>query len=243
MKFRILSYNIHKGIGGVDRRYCPERIVETIEHYSPDIALLQEVDEGVPRSESHCQVEMMALAMGFRHHAFQRNVRLKIGHYGNAILSRFPLTQVDTVDLTVPLKKRRQALVASVSVHYQGHSRTLTLANVHLGLAGFERKSQLNRLLGHSLMSCHHKNSPILIGGDFNDVWGNLGKHIMFPAGFTSAGEAIHTFPATLPLRPLDRIFIRGAVLVHHAFAGHTRLAKQASDHLPLVVDLELQFQ
>ena len=64
MKFRILSYNIHKGIGGVDRRYCPERIVETIEHYSPDIALLQEVDEGVPRSESHCQVEMMALAMG-----------------------------------------------------------------------------------------------------------------------------------------------------------------------------------
>jgi endonuclease/exonuclease/phosphatase family metal-dependent hydrolase len=132
--------------------------------------------------------------------------------------------------------------VASVSVHYQGHSRTLTLANVHLGLAGFERKSQLNRLLGHSLMSCHHKNSPILIGGDFNDVWGNLGKHIMIPAGFTSAGEAIHTFPATLPLRPLDRIFIRGAVLVHNAFAGHTRLAKKASDHLPLVVDLEIQF-
>ena len=64
MHFRLLTYNIHKGIGGVDRRYCPERIVETIEHYAPDIALLQEVDDGVPRSEHHHQVEMMALGMG-----------------------------------------------------------------------------------------------------------------------------------------------------------------------------------
>jgi len=30
MKLRVLSYNIHKCIGGLDRRYRPERIVETI---------------------------------------------------------------------------------------------------------------------------------------------------------------------------------------------------------------------
>jgi len=240
MHFRLLTYNIHKGIGGVDRRYSPERIVETIEHYGPDIVLLQEVDDGVPRSEHHRQVEMLALGMGYRHHTYQRNVCLKSGYYGNAILSRFPLTQVDTIDLTVPLKKRRQALVVRSRMRCRGHSKTLTLANVHLGLAGYERKLQLRRLLDHPLLSRHRGGAPILVGGDFNDVWGTLGKRVMFPAGFNSAAGAIRTFPATMPLRSLDRVFVRGAVVIHRAFAGHTRLARQASDHLPLVVDMEL---
>ena len=44
MHFRLISYNIHKGIGGVDRRYDLGRVIETINFYRPDIALLQEVD-------------------------------------------------------------------------------------------------------------------------------------------------------------------------------------------------------
>ena len=56
MQFRLVTYNIHKGIGGVDRLYRPERIVETLAHYQPDIVLLQEVDDGVPRSRHHRQV-------------------------------------------------------------------------------------------------------------------------------------------------------------------------------------------
>ena len=62
MHFRLLSYNIHKGIGGVDRRYDLERIVETINYYRPDVALLQEVDDGVPRSRRHAQAELLAEA-------------------------------------------------------------------------------------------------------------------------------------------------------------------------------------
>ena len=30
MQFRVVTYNIHKGIGGVDRRCRPERIVATL---------------------------------------------------------------------------------------------------------------------------------------------------------------------------------------------------------------------
>src|SRR4029079_605985 len=87
-RFRLLTYNIHKGIGGLDRRYDLARIVETIAHYQPDVALLQEVDDGVPRSHLHCQVDMLAEALALPHRGYQRNVALKIGHYGNALLSR-----------------------------------------------------------------------------------------------------------------------------------------------------------
>ena len=36
---RMLSYNIHKGIGGRDRRYRLERIIRVIEDENPDLDL------------------------------------------------------------------------------------------------------------------------------------------------------------------------------------------------------------
>ena len=112
MHFRLLSYNIHKGIGGVDRRYDLGRIVETIQCHQPDVAFLQEVDDGVPRSRQHAQAELLAAATGLEHFTYQRNVSLRVGHYGNAILSRFPLEDPVHIDLTVRPKKRRGALIA-----------------------------------------------------------------------------------------------------------------------------------
>ena len=69
MIFRIVTYNIHKGIGGRDRRYRPERIIETLAHLEPAIAFLQEVDEHVPRSGYHHQAKMLAEALGMPHMA------------------------------------------------------------------------------------------------------------------------------------------------------------------------------
>lgn len=242
MRFRVLSYNIHKGIGGLDRRYDLARIIETIRHYQPDVALLQEVDDGAKRSNHHCQVDLLAAAVELPHQAYQRNVRLrKAGHYGNAILSRWPLLDAVDVDLTIPLKKRRCAQVCRIEAALHGKLRTIGLANVHLGLAGFERQIQLRRLLRGELFSTQAAEMPFVIGGDFNDVWENLGKKVMEPAGFELASGQVKTFPAAAPMRRLDRIFCRGPIESISAFAGHTGLARRASDHLPLIVDLEVK--
>ncbi|MEO1981038.1 MAG: endonuclease/exonuclease/phosphatase family protein [Fuerstiella sp.] len=241
MQFRVVTYNIHKGIGGLDRRYRPERIVETLMRYQPDIVLLQEVDDQVPRSRCDCQVELLADALEMKHHAFQRNVKLKRGHYGNAILSRFPLTDVQHVDLTIPLKKRRRALLAHCRLKFEGHQRSVLIGNVHLGLAGFERRIQLRRLLSTEVVQHTQQRTPTIIAGDFNDVWGELGKRIMLPEGFATIGKSIRTFPAAFPVRGLDRVFYRGDLKTDHAFASRSKIARQASDHLPLVVDFQLQ--
>lgn len=60
LAMRLLSYNIHKGIGGRDRRYSLERIIGVIEHENPDIICLQEVDRNVRRSHYHDQMKMLA---------------------------------------------------------------------------------------------------------------------------------------------------------------------------------------
>ena len=218
-----------------------ERIVDVIAHYDPDIVLLQEVDDGVPRSHGDCQVEKLAERLGYPGTAYQRNVKLRRGAYGNAILSRFALHDVEDVELTVRPKKRRRAQIARIHLHQQGHQRTIVVANLHLGLAGFERRIQLRRLLQQSSISRVHHDTPCIVGGDFNDVWGGIGKGIMAPAGFTSATGLHRTFPARAPLRPLDHIYVRGACAADHGFAGRIQLAREASDHLPLIAELTVR--
>jgi endonuclease/exonuclease/phosphatase family metal-dependent hydrolase len=243
MRLRLMTYNIHKGIGGVDRRYRPERIIETVRHYLPDVVLLQEVDDGAPRSRHDCQVDLIGDALSMPYRAFQPNVHRKVGRYGNAILSRFPLSDIEDVDLTVPFKKRRRALVAHCRVRYEDHSRTLLLLNVHLGLAGYERAIQLRRLLASDILHRTRPDTGVIIAGDYNDVWGTLGKRMLEPAGFRPACFRRKTFPAVLPMRSLDRVYYRGSLHVRRSFASRMLVARQASDHLPLVVDFLLNGQ
>lgn len=237
MKLKLLTYNIHKGIGGIDRRYRLDRIAEVISHYDPDIALLQEVDDGVPRSRGDRQVDLLASELGFEHSLYQPNVKLRRGAYGNAILSRFPSRESVDLELTVGPKKRRRAQIARFQLTDQGHSRTLVVANLHLGLAGFERRIQLLRLLKEQSIVGLSSATPCVIGGDFNDVWGAIGGRFMAPAGFLSAAKNQRTFPARAPLRSLDGIYYRGDCLVQSAFAGRLDAARHASDHLPLFAE------
>lgn len=240
MQFRLVTYNIHKGIGGVDRRYNLERVVATIAHCAPDILFLQEVDDDVPRSRHHRQVDLLSEHLELPHCAFQSNVQLRQGSYGNAILSRWPLRDVEDVDLTIPFKKRRRGLMAHCHLHINGHRRTLLACNVHLGLAGFERTMQIKRLLANRTISRTQQHTPMILAGDYNDVWGTLGRRLLTPAGFSSAAKSIRTFPAMLPMRALDRIYYRGDLELDHSFASRTKSARQASDHLPLVADFRV---
>lgn len=235
LTFRLVTYNIHKGIGGVDRRYRPERIIETIAHCDPDVVFLQEVDDGVPRSRRDRQVDLIGEALGMKHRAFQRNVKLRRGHYGNAILSRFPLFDIENLDLTIKLKKRRQALLCHCRVTMNDHTRQMVLFNTHLGLAGFERNVQIRRILDCDFLKHTRADTPIIIGGDFNDARGRLGRSHLAPAGYNSATRVAKTFPAAFPIRALDYVFYRGDLELDHSFVCHTQLAKQASDHLPVV--------
>lgn len=245
MKLRVLTYNIHKCIGGVDRRYDPSRVRQTIAHYDPDLVLLQEVDSMAKRSNADRQVDLLGDLLGYRHRTYFPNVRLRRGgEYGNAILSRFPLSESSNVDLTIPPKKRRSVLHTRCRIRLAngggGRARTVHVYNLHLGLSGVERKVQLRMFLeSHPFVGLHHR-TPTIVAGDFNDLWGTLGRKMLSPAGFQGIGRPIRTFPAWAPLRALDSVYVRGDVAIKSAFRGRLTVAKRASDHLPLIADLDI---
>jgi endonuclease/exonuclease/phosphatase family metal-dependent hydrolase len=242
MKLRLVTYNIHKGIGGVDRRYRLERISAVLGAIDADVCLLQEVDEGVPRSRHDRQVDVLGEALGYPHRAFWPNHRLKVGHYGNALLSRFPLRGAGNLSLTLPLHKVRSALHARVVL--PDLERGLWLFNCHLGLAEAERRQQLRRVLHwideHGRAGTSHRAERVVVMGDLNDVWRRLGPKVLEPAGFRTVERPPLTFPAFRPLRPLDRVFVRGPVGIDQCFRFAHATAREASDHLPLVAELRV---
>jgi endonuclease/exonuclease/phosphatase family metal-dependent hydrolase len=239
MRLRVLTWNIHKGIGGIDRRYRPERVIELLIHHGPDIVLLQEVDEGAKRSREHRQIDLIGDALGLRHRIYAPTHRLRSqGQYGNAILSRWPLTNINYLDLTIGQKKKRGAICARARVRSGSTTRSVVIYNLHLGLAGSERGKQLQRFLEHYPLPRLHRNTPLILGGDFNDLWGSLGKRYLQPKGFERAGLLQKTFPAWMPVRPLDAIFVRGDLRIENCAPSKLKVARQASDHLPLIANL-----
>jgi len=241
---RLLTWNIHKGIGGTDKRYAPGRIAAVIRHYDPDVLLLQEVDDGVPRSGGDRQVDLLGDELGYPHRAFGPNVQLQRGWYGNATLSRHPILRRDNVDLRFGPKKARGALLTDVVVPVGNHHYRVHLANVHLGLSSVERRWQLHRLLGCGHLAHLARSSRLVLAGDFNDWHGAVPRLLAAHYGLRCATgrgtSATRTFPAFSPVGSLDRLFVRGRLACTKHFASRLDLARLASDHLPLVAELDL---
>jgi endonuclease/exonuclease/phosphatase family metal-dependent hydrolase len=235
---RLLSWNIHKGIGGQDRRYSIQRIIDCIEAEDPDIVCLQEVDRLVRRSRFDDQPRLLARALR-QHSVFQANVPVGGGSYGNLVLSRFPVTSRHRISLRRGLRKSRGAQLLLVD----SPEGPLHLVNTHLGLAERERHWQVERLLGHMLFRSA-EGLPTLLVGDFNDWRNTLAGNSLATNGFrqvTNPSGRFRSFPAWLPMGSLDKAFVRGRIEVHHARIVRTSLARTASDHLPLVVDFRLR--
>lgn len=243
MHLRVLTYNVHKCIGPLDRRYDPERVAQTIAHYEPDIVMLQEVAQRAKRFRHDRQVEKLGALVGLRHRTYFVNVRFgdRRGEYGNAILSRFPISETSNTSLKVSGKKPRSVLHARLRVRIgKRRTRTLHLFNMHLGLSGIERKIQLRRFLSVDPFAGLDPRTPIVVGGDFNDVWGTLGPKLLQPAGFRGQERPAPTFPAFAPIRALDGIWVRGQIDLRRVQVSRLGLARSASDHLPLIADAEI---
>jgi len=248
MHLRVVSYNIHRAIG-VDRRFRPERVAEILAHHDADIVLLQEVDEGAPRSRELDLARDIAQRLGYAHWAVGHNVTLRRGRYGNATLSRFPIRRERNIDLSIDSRKRRGCQHTTIEIRDgAGREHALEVFNLHLGLSATERSRQLGLLVRSDEFWSLPTESACLVGGDFND-WRSLLHPILTEIlGFHCATQengrydgAIRTYPSFSPRRGLDRLYARGPLRILAARSCRLRASRVASDHLPIVADFELR--
>lgn len=249
MKLKVLTYNIHRAIG-VDRAFRPQRIVDILNHHDADLVLLQEVDDGVPRSRHLDLARELAEQAGYAYRAVGHNVSLRKGRYGNATLSRYPILRERNIDLTIGRRKRRGCQHTTLEVEKRtGYPHRLEVFNLHLGLSARERRQQVGLLASSREFAELDHHAACVVGGDFND-WRSLLRPFFVEAlDFACATEGptghrpspIRTYPAFSPRGPLDSLYIRGSLKRSTARRCRLRISKVASDHLPVVAELELQ--
>lgn len=225
MTIRVLTWNIH-GFLGQDGQFDPDRVFRIVADLKPDIAAVQEVvgpDRGVDGFALLREAMPGAVAI-------EANVNRKIrGIYGQMLLSRFPMRHGVKVDLSVVGREPRRA----VDVLLDTPGAPMRVIATHLGLAGGERRFQVGVLCG--LVDAGPELDTVLLG-DIND-WRRGGYAERRLAPLLGGGTRHRTFPAAFPMFPLDRIWVRPVDRVLRA--GAVREAGLASDHLPLVADVE----
>jgi endonuclease/exonuclease/phosphatase family metal-dependent hydrolase len=235
---RVMSYNIHRGVGSRDGKYQPQRVIDVIEAHNPDIICLQEVALKTKQVRHEDQPAMFREALRFEHVVFQGNRHLKEGVWGNMLLSRWPIARSHRISLTWQWRKARGAILSDIETT-EGR---LHIVNWHLGLSARERLWQVRHLLKHPLY-CESAHLPTLIIGDSND-WRNRLWIDEFSSGewelHTRPASRFRTYPSTFPVGALDKAYCLGKITVKHCSIVHDKLARVASDHLPLLVDLHL---
>jgi endonuclease/exonuclease/phosphatase family metal-dependent hydrolase len=244
MEFRVLSYNIHRAIG-VDRLFRPERIANIIRYHQPDIVLLQEVDDGVPRSRGLNLAAELAGALGFEHYKLGANVSLRKGTYGNATLSRFPIVRERNIDLSIVARRRRGCQHTTLALDDSGH-RLLEVFNLHLGLSAREREQQAGILVRSHEFPGLDEGPSCIVAGDFNDwrsrlrpIFTEVFRFACATEGGSKASLPMKTYPSFSPSGALDRFYFRDLELVR-ARRCRLALSRVASDHLPIIADFRL---
>ncbi len=244
-KLRVVTLNIHKGLSQFNRRVVIHDLREGLSQLKPDLVFLQEVQglnerhatrfAGWPSSP---QYEYLC-DEGFGH-VYGRNHVHDHGHYGNAILSRYPFVSFENKDVSDHRFERRGLLHSVIAM--PGWRRNLHCVCVHLSLHERGRKRQLEAISGR-LEELVSRKLPIIIAGDFND-WRHRASSIlerqlgMAEVSVARHGRAARTFPSVLPVLRLDRIYVSGFRVVSsqvHRGAPWRLL----SDHLAVSAELE----
>jgi len=221
----VATYNIH-GAVGIDGQFAPERVADVLLEIGADIVALQEVPLGGAQMPN--VLALLQDAIGF--YAVEGpTFRVAGRRYGNAILSRYPITATRTIDISFGSREPRGAVDADISCN--GHP--LRVIATHLGLRAAERQSQIRRLL----QVFDTDQMPVILLGDVNE-WFIWGRSLRWLVSHFESVPAPATFPSRWPLFALDRIWIRPRHRLVQVRAHRSPLARLASDHLPLIAQI-----
>ncbi len=234
---RVCTYNIHRG-RGLDGRTRLERIAGVLAGIDADIIALQEVIGASPLQAGQAAELGAALGMGW---VMAPTRHLRTALFGNVVLTRFPVRHHVQYDLTWKTCEHRGVQRVDVALE----DDTLHFYNVHLGTSLMERRNQAARLA--TLVHDRRVTGPKIILGDFNEWARHLGATDVLAQRLQSIDLSKHlsrrrTYPGFFPILHLDHIYYEGEVEVLKVTLPKDRMAKMASDHLPLVADLKIGF-
>jgi endonuclease/exonuclease/phosphatase family metal-dependent hydrolase len=229
---RILAYNTHHG-EGMDGALDLVRIGEFIEATRPDLVALQEIDRFVERTGWIDQAFEYGSLTGMDP-LFGEFMAFQGGHYGMALLSRFPIMESTNI-LLPPGPEPRSALAARVRL--PGSGREVVFVGIHFYRTEEERLAQARSLM----YALEGEEGLVILAGDFNSQPGSAVMDLLGSQwDVLQKRGGPHTFPANNPDREIDFVLVRprtGFRILEHRVMDE----RVASDHRPVFLVLEVQ--
>jgi endonuclease/exonuclease/phosphatase family metal-dependent hydrolase len=244
---KLLTVNTHKGFSAFNRRFMLHDLRDAVREESADLVFMQEVQgshaghsvryENWPQQPHY---EFLADSI-WSEYAYGRNAVYEEGHHGNALMSKFPILKYQNHDVSIWGPEQRGMLHCVIQVPETGQE--LHAICVHLGLAESHRQQQLIRLCD-LVDEVVPEGAPLFVAGDFNDWRQRAHRILLQRAGLKEIfselqGRSARTFPARVPVLPLDRIYYRNAEALKSERLSRLPWSR-LSDHIALSAEVRL---
>lgn len=227
-ELRIMTYNIHHGTDKVGNDNL-DSIVDLIEEYNPDIVGLQEVDKNLVRTNFTDQIKYLADKLSM-YYCFGANRSFIKGEYGNGILSKYPIVDVQNIKLQGI--ETRGLLKSSILID----NNKINFLVTHLGLDYNERNNQYKVIKEY--VDIFEDN--LIMVGDFNSL-GSDPNIIYLQNKLNDSGlKTLNNYNNTLNVYKnksrIDYVFSSKSMKIK----GYKLEKVDYSDHFPVIVDIEL---
>jgi endonuclease/exonuclease/phosphatase family metal-dependent hydrolase len=201
-------------------------LVDVISRESPDVLVLQEVVRGWMIDEQHDALSVLAERL-LMPYVFAPNIG---DLYGNAILSKFPMTDVKRVHFALqPFAKHQPRGAVGVRIG------DLLVVTTHLDDVQDAESSAIRQEQVRTIFREWDGEQVAIIAGDMNAEPGDLEMGLFSEAGYSDLAESVG--PTTTMDDPPKRIdYIWGIGVI--GSSPHKVRALAASDHEALVVNV-----
>lgn len=221
---RVVSFNIRAGLSS-----SLEAVGDVIAGLEPDVVALQEVDVGVERTGRVDQPAVLAERLGMQR-VFAGAIKREGGDYGVALLSRFPITRAERVELRDgSALEPRVAIDASVCVN----GSEVRVVSVHADMWPWAAEAN-TKALAQALKARSLK--PAIIAGDLNATPQEGAVGALLGVGLIDvlrARDEGRTFLGSS--RRIDYILADDGLDLRVTAAG--RVEAEVSDHVPVFAE------
>lgn len=202
---RVATFNIWHDAGNWPLRL--KLLADALSAADADVIALQEVLQDSKKNLPNQAGTIAAALGGYTVHFMSTSPEGAANRYGNAILSRLPVSAVDTIKLE-PLNDYRTA----IRLRVDAHGRPVDVVNTHLAWqpdAGPVRARQIRGLLDW----LPQDDVPLVLMGDFNapldeGALAPIAIHGLDPALAPGAVDTTLVTSRGLPARVIDHIFV-----------------------------------
>ena len=232
---KVMSYNIRYAYG-MDEKYDIERTAEVIKRQKPDIVGLQEIGDSTMAAKLG-ELTGMAYVFGPSQESMKK--------YGDAVLCRFPFEWVGNYSIPSASSSRYQVMGIDVDLsEIYGEGSKVRFLNTHFdwlrSIGSQEARLATVDVIERGFFGDNRL--PTILTGDLNAEPDSPPLKKLMKNGWVNkkGGKELFTIPVVNPDRQIDYVLVRPEKS-WNIVSVEVIQERVASDHLPVVMVLELE--